>query len=211
MQCDWASITSSAYMTLLELNLKEFPIPLDKIKCKGVRISSLQNYAAKTGLSMEEISCGHELDDAFLLKEIRPGVNMILYNKDKFDKRVRHSLLHEVGHFKCGHMKHGEQEEVEAHFFAAQANAPNVLIKAITQRGHQVNKAVLMGCFGLSDESANKKMEYLQKYGFNHANEFDDVVLAQFSGFIDATYPNRNRHFYDEYYDERDKEREQWY
>ena len=47
----WSKITSLAYLTLLELNIQEFPIPAKKIKCKGVMISSYQNYAKKTGLS----------------------------------------------------------------------------------------------------------------------------------------------------------------
>lgn len=44
---EWSKITSLAYLTLLELNIQEFPIPAKKIKCKGVMISSYQNYAKK--------------------------------------------------------------------------------------------------------------------------------------------------------------------
>ena len=36
MAYNWADITSKAYLTLLELNLREFPIPAKKIKCKGL-------------------------------------------------------------------------------------------------------------------------------------------------------------------------------
>ena len=42
---EWSKITSLAYLTLLELNIQEFSIPAKKIKCKGVMISSYQNYA----------------------------------------------------------------------------------------------------------------------------------------------------------------------
>lgn len=78
---EWSKITSLAYLTLLELNIQEFPIPAKKIKCKDVMISSYQKYAKKTGCSIDEITLGHELEDAFLLKGLRPGLTLILYLK----------------------------------------------------------------------------------------------------------------------------------
>lgn len=211
MKCDWSEITSLAYLTLLELDLHEFPIPTNKIKCKGVKISSYQKYAAKTGLTIEEITLGHEFDDAFLLKGLRPGLTLILYNKEKYGARLKHTLWHEVGHIKCNHRRHSKREEIEAHFFAAQANAPNILIKTISQRGYSITVPFLMECFGLSEEAAKKKKEYLSRYGFNHTNDYDDVVLMQFSNYIDTKYPPKTPHFYDDYYDDMEKEREKWY
>ena len=211
MQYDWSGITSLAYLTLLELDLHEFPIPANKIKCKGVKISSYQKYAAKTGRSIEEITLGHEFDDAFLLKGLRPDLILILYDKEKYGARMKHTLLHEIGHIKCDHQKHSEKEEIEAHFFAAQANAPNVLIETIAQRGYNIDIPFLMECFGLSEEAARKKKDYLSKYHFDHTNEFDDVVLLQFSDYINSKYPPKTKHFYDDYYDDLEKEREKWY
>jgi len=210
MKYDWSKITSSAYLTLLELDLHEFPIPANKIKCKNVMICSYQKYSKKTGCSIEKITLGHELDDAFLLKGLRPGLTMILYDKEKYGARLKHTLLHEVGHIKCNHKNHGEQEEIEAHFFAAQANAPNVLIKAISQRGYAITIPFLMECFGLSEEAAKKKKEYLSKYGFEHSNEYDDVVLMQFNDYINRKYPPKTTHFFDDYYDDMEREREKW-
>ena len=138
MSYDWSSITSLAYLTLIELDLDEFPILTNKIKCKGVKISSYQNYAKKTGLSISEIKLGNELEDAYVLK-IPPNIPLILYDKEKYGARLKHTLWHEIGHIKRNHKKHGKDEEIEAHFFAAQANAPNVIIKAISQRGHKIN------------------------------------------------------------------------
>jgi len=210
MQYDWAGITSLAYLTLLELDLHEFPIPANKIKCKGVRISSYQKYARITGLSIEELTLGHELDDAFLSKGLRPGLTLILYDKEKYGPRLKHTLWHEVGHIKRDHRQHGEKEEIEAHFFAAQANAPNVLIKAIAHRGYNIDVPFLMECFGLSEEAAKKKIEYISRYHFDHTNEYDDIVLMQFSGYINAKYPPKTKHFYDDYYDDLEKERAKW-
>ena len=189
MNFDWAKITSLAYLTLLELDIHEFPIPAKKIKCKDVIISSYQKYAKITGLPIEKITLGHELEDAFLLKGLRPDVTLILYNKEKYGPRMKHTLWHEIGHIKCGHKKHSEREEIEAHLFAAQANAPNILIKAISQRGYSINVPFLVECFGLSKEAAEKKMEYLQKYSFNHCNEYDDLVQLQFAQYLNQKYP----------------------
>ena len=211
MRYDWAKITSLAYLTLLELDIHEFPIPAKKIRCKDVIISSYQKYAKKTGLPIEKITLGHELEDAFLLKGLRPNVTPILYNKEKYGPRMKHTLWHEIGHIKCGHKKHSEQEEIEAHFFAAQANAPNILIKAISQRGYSINVPFLMECFGLSKEAAEKKMEYLQKYSFNHSNEYDDLVQVQFTQYLNQKYPPKTNHYYDDYFEDMEKERQGWY
>jgi len=169
LQYDWGGITSLAYLTLIELNLQAFPIPAKKIKCKDVLVSSYQKYSEITGLSIEQITLGYELNDAFLLKGLHKDLQIVLYNKEKYDARLKHTLWHEIGHIKCDHGRHGEKEEVEAHFFAAQANAPNVLIKTIAQRGYNINVPFLMECFGISAESAEKKMEYLGKYNFEHS------------------------------------------
>jgi len=210
MAYDWASITSLAYLTLIELDLREFPIPKNKIKCKGVKIVSYQKYAEKTGLSIEQITLGHEMEDAFLLKGLRPNLNLILYDKEKYDARMKHTLWHEIGHIKRNHSVHGEREEIEAHFFSAQANAPNVVIKAISQRGYKIDVKLLMEHFGLSEESAKKKMEYLGKYAFDHTNEFDDTLSLQFSDYINAKFPPKTQHFYDDYFDEMERERVNW-
>ena len=209
MLCDWNAITTSAYLTLIKTNINEFPISPNRIKCEGVIISSYQKYSRLTGVSISELTCGHELDDAFYLSGLRPDLKIILYNKDKFDSRLKHTLWHEIGHVKLGHKAHGEQQEIEAHFFASQANAPNVLIKEIFQRGYQIDQASLVKYFGLSQESAAKKMEYLKKFAFSHSNEYDDVIVTQFSSFLNSRFP-RKSHYYDSYYEELDREREKW-
>lgn len=211
MKHNWHDITSLAYCTLIEQGLKEFPIPLNKIGCRGVKISSYQNYAKKTGLMIKDITLGNELQDAFVLKGLRPDVVLILYDEDKYGPRMKHSLWHEIGHVKCNHKKHGDSEEIEAHHFASQANAPNVLIKALSQRGYAINTSSLMECFGLSKEAAEKKMDYLSTYGFNHSNQYDDVVLQQFSEYLNKKYPFKTNNFYDSYFDEMETRRNEWF
>jgi len=208
---NWEAITLSAYKTLGELKLREFPIPADKIKCKGVKIASYQKYSKLTDCSIQEITCGNELKDAFLLKGLRPGLTLILYNDEANNRRMKHTLWHEIGHIKCGHKQHGPQEEIEAHFFASQANAPNALIKEIARRGYSITTSFLMSCFGLSQEAASKKTDYLKRYPFSHSNEYDEILLAQFSNFINVKYPLKAKKAHDDYYDELEQERKGWY
>lgn len=206
---DWYNITKLAYLTLIEFESDELPIPPKKIKCKNVIITSYQKYAEKTGKSINEISQNGLLPDAYLHRNIRPGLIMILYNKEIYGPRMKHSILHEVGHIKCNHLKHGEKEEIEADFFAAQINAPNILIKELSNRGYSISIQLLMDCFGLSKKSAKLKKEYLEKYGFYHRNEYDDLIQLKFKIFLDKKYPkpiSRN----DDYFDDLDKERENW-
>lgn len=96
-------------------------------------------------------------------------------------------------------------------FFAAQANAPNILIKAISDRGYTIDVPFLIECFGLSEEAALKKMKYLQKYSFNHSNEYDDLVQVQFAQYLNQKYPPKTSNYYDDYFDDMEKEREGWY
>ena len=210
MQFDWEYITSLAYVTLKEIGCSSFPTPPNKIKCKDAMIISYQKYASKTGIAIDQITCGHELEDAFVLKGLRQGMTFILYNKNKYDNRIKHTLWHEIGHIKCNHQKHGDKEEIEAHFFAAQANAPNVLIKEIAKRGYSINIPFLMECFGLSQEAASKKKEYLKKYSFEHSNVYDDVILGLYADYINAKYPLKTKYYLDDYFDNLERERERW-
>lgn len=54
-------------------------------------------------------------------------------------------------------------------------------------------------------------MDYLNEYGFEHTNEYDDIVLMQFKAYIDLKYPPKTQRYFDDYFDELDKERESWY
>lgn len=210
MFCDWDQITTEAYLTLLKLDIKSFPIPNRLIECKGAKIVSYQEYANVVNRPVSDIACECDLADAFLIRGIRPGLTIILYNAEVFDKRMKYSLWHEIGHIKCNHQKHGDQEEIEANYFASQVIAPNALIHEIARRGYTITLDLLVECFGLSKEAAKKKKTYIGKYGYNHTNDNDDLVRMQFSSFLNSKYPPISQNYYDSYYDELDREREKW-
>ena len=65
--------------------------------------------------------------------------------------------------------------------------------------------------FWLEWESSKKENGLLNEYGFEHTNEYDDIVLMQFKAYIDLKYPPKTQRYFDDYFDELDKERESWY
>ena len=187
---NWNAITSLAYKELIEIKTAKFPLKPEFIKFPDIVVLSYQKYARLANIPVEDVSCDNELEDSYVTKELRPGLKLILYNEVKFDARRNHSVFHEVGHVRCGHIKHGEFEEIEAHFFAGQLNAPNILIKEIRRRGYRITVSLLKKCFRLSNEAAYKKLDYLMRYPETHPNEYDDAVLRKFSKFINTYYPS---------------------
>jgi len=210
LQYKWEKITSSAYLTLLEINFTEFPVNPKKLHSKEIIISSYQFYAKATETTVEQVSLGYELEDAFLLNGLREKVKIILYNENKNSARLQHTLWHEIGHIKLAHNhEQEEKEEIEAHFFAAQINAPNIILKSIANRGYLINENLLIKYFGLSKESAEKKMNYLRKYNFEHTNEHDEAVILQFSDFLNTTFPVKSQSYYDDD-EELERQRNTW-
>lgn len=43
MQFNWANITSLAYLTLLEQDIREFPIPVKKLNVKELKFVVIKN------------------------------------------------------------------------------------------------------------------------------------------------------------------------
>ena len=215
MKFDWSEITSLAYLYLINLNIKEFPLSSEKIKGDdgNTLIVSYQKYAKLANIDIDRLNLSGSLNDAYVMKNLPnmpSNMTIILYDNTKISTRTKHSLLHEIGHLKCNHKKHGEKEEKEAHFFASQVNAPNILIKEIVQRGYSLTTSSLKDYFALSEESANKKLDYLKKYNFSHRNEYDDLVLEQFSEFFELKFPPRSDDYYDSYFDDLEKDRNNW-
>ena len=210
MKIQWNDITSEAYKTLIEFGQSSFPLSFDEIHLNNILIVSFREYSRRTGAHIADFTCNNEYNDALYIGVTRTGISLIIYNTDLYDRRLRHTLLHEIGHVKLYHKKHGAVEEIEAHFFAAQANAPNVIIKAIAQRGYTIDAKLLMDFFGLSRESAEKKMGYLNEYAFAHSNQYDDIILQLFADTLDENFPKIPSSYDDDYYDDMESKRKNW-
>ncbi len=186
----FCEITSLAYEELLnEVKCGYFPIDLPEHRKDDLIVTSYQKYAELTNTSVYHLMLGDKYSDGLSWKELRPGVQLLLYDKEKYPPRLRHTFFHEIGHIKCEHKKHGDIEEVEAHFFAAQTLMPNAIISEIKRRGYIINKKLLMQNFGISNEAAENKLAYLDKYPDTHTNHLDEEIILAFENHLNNLFP----------------------
>lgn len=189
---NYHDITTIAYTELLHQGV--CGIPVDPLKFKfddGIIVTSLQRYCRMVDSAIELATCGGFFDDGYAVKELRPGLNLILYNQEKYDPRMRFTILHEIGHIRLGHKKHGPVEENEADFFAAQLLAPNVLIREIALRKYPISKECLMSTFWISGKCAERKLRFLSEYPAAVQNELDGKILTLFNKYLIFNLPQK--------------------
>lgn len=206
----FSDITTIAYQELFTNKITGFPISVEDIAPKDYIIISFQKYSEITRVPLSLLMLNGEYSDGLTIKGLRPGLNFILYNADSYEARERYTIFHEIGHIKCDHTEHGDIEEIEAHFFAAQLLMPNIIIKEIMSRGIKIDINFLMDFFQVSRESAEKKMDYLRRFPQTHRNNYDDIVLQQFRHFLDASFPIKSSIFLDDYDRDMEMERLNW-
>lgn len=208
----FSEITTLAYKELIRCNFKTLPIRQTDFADntgKQIILISFQKYIelSGSGIKLEELTLGSDFNDGYAVSELRPGLRMILFNEETHPQRLWYTIYHEVGHFKCGHSKHGSIEEIEAHFFASQLLMPNSIIKYLVNSKYSITHGFLMDCFGVSSAAAKKKIDYLQKYGYHHTHPYDDTLVELFKDGLERRYPlliglNSNTTFKNIYGDE---------
>lgn len=146
-----------------------------------------------TKSKIEDATDCYSLEDGYTVKKLRPGLNLILYNEEKYSPRMKFTILHEIGHIRLSHTQDGPREEIEANYFAAQVIAPNIILKEIFSRGYPLTQNLLMSAFWISKECANKKISYLRKYPEIHGNELDAAILNRFKLCLKINTPHKCR------------------
>lgn len=130
-------------------------------------------YSGKTAANFNKKA----LRDGCTLKKY--GVNIVLYNSDFYSfERLNWTLAHEVGHIYLEHTKDESLEEVEAHFFTAQLFMPEyTLHKAAEKYGNgKLTAEDIVALFGVSYESACKRIRTLNRKGFWSAGQKDREI-----------------------------------
>lgn len=208
---NFENITTQAYQELIRKKIERFPVDPRALRFDGILILSFQDYCDLADVSVSLLTAGGELCEGYSCKNIRPGLKLILYNANTYEPRQKHTFVHEVGHLQLDHTRHGDQEEVEAHFYASQFLMPNAVLHEIKDRGYILSKDLLMQEFEVSEEAANKRINFLTRFPASIPNFYDDVILQLFAPFLDERF--RDRRFRREYeYDlEMEKERQSWY
>jgi len=122
-------------------NISSFPVDcLDLISKCGITCKSYSSLSRK-----KQEHCLLVSEEAFTLK------NEIYYNDKILDKRIRFSLIHELGHIMLNHKENrSEAEEREANFFATNLLAPRIVIHYSGCK----NLADVIKRFDLSEEAA---------------------------------------------------------
>jgi len=198
--------------------INSFPIKTKKLIREFSDISfCTYNEAKIKGVDMECFGS----NDALLFES--NGRYIIFYNEKVASKaRLRFSLIHEFGHYYLEHKLDNDiskelydKQEIEANFFAAELLMPSCLIRELSHRGININRQYLIENFGVSNEAAGKRIEYLNKTSLINFNDdsqnLHDLILCKFSDFLCYTSGWQNSFDYD--YDDEEfmqHERDQW-
>lgn len=163
----------------LDVRKMEFDLP--------IIIDTFQNYASLTGISLSKLSPCNGLKDGYTI--IAKGVYVVLYD-DRHTygrERLNWTLAHEIGHIYLGHKQDGKNEEVEAHWFAAELLSPEPIIKEVAERlseyGIPVKAFDLSFMFSLSKAAASKRIASINKkymwdltYAEQLIEKYDDAI-----------------------------------
>lgn len=103
---------------------------------------------------------------------------VICYDDTKFSKRIRFTLMHEVGHILLGHKEESELARMMANYFAAYSLAPSPIIDAFNCR----DESELADIFVVTDECAYYSYKrYLKwcEYG-GRIKVYEEALLNMF-------------------------------
>lgn len=150
------------------------------------------------------------------------GANIIFYNQDEIECRVRFSIIHEYGHYILGHKMNLSVEdplygtqEIEANCFAAQMLMPEQLLRVCSYRGISITREFVIEAFGVSAEAAQRRINTLantySEWRSREEKEYDDIILLRFSNKLNQIAPDPKQYAFN--IDEelaQEKERNRW-
>lgn len=150
---------------------------------KNIIFESIQNYSQLTGKPLSDFLSEDKqmLKDGCTIYIPDSNIYLILYNGycSHFE-HLNWTLAHEIGHIYLGHLKDGNVEEVEAHFFASQLFMPEYSIFMMAHEYGQVDGYALTEIFGVSLEAANKRISTMKKkYCVNASKKDKEIWEAQ--------------------------------
>lgn len=176
----------------LDVRKMEFDLP--------IIIDTFQNYASITGIPLSKLFPCDGLKDGYTI--IAKGVYVVLYD-DRHTygrERLNWTLAHEIGHIYLGHNQDGKNEEIEAHWFAAELLSPEPIIKEVAERlaeyGIPVKAFDLAFMFSLSKEAALKRINSINRkcmwdstYAEQLVEKYDDAI-AKYCSTVRNVYKN---------------------
>lgn len=164
----------------LFIDVRNFSLP------EAVFIESMQNFCDVTGFPISKLNNEH-IDGACLLKQGKARI--ILYDDSIVNNSRKHwGIAHELGHVFLNHTNDNRESEIEAHFFAAQLIAPEIVLLELCKR-----KGSLFGCdlpayFNISYEAAAKRIATLSHRSTYNYADIDRQLLQKFTPIINREF-----------------------
>jgi len=161
-----------------ELNLYIVPVDCFKIcELLGIRVIKYSEVKEEKRKACKAFS-----KDGFFLEKEKNGQSVfeIYYDDSMYDRRIRFTIMHEIGHIVLDHTEHSDLAESEANFFAKYALAPPPLIHKYKPEDYYE----LAEIFQLSQECAMNAMKFYNRwlrYGPRNYLDYEIVLLDLFS------------------------------
>lgn len=175
MSLDHNYIRKKSAEVIIECNVKKFPIDcFNLLKHYGYKFYSYSELYEKNKELYD--MCMFYSEDAF-----RSGsMNLIAYNDKKPKKRIRFSLMHELGHHVLEHKNDTPENESEANFFANNMLAPRIAIYytkkwSIDDISRLFNTSSSVAQYALQDFS-----KWCYDICHNGMHDYDKNLYAQF-------------------------------
>ena len=189
---DFSRCTAMATELLYEQDLSGRILNIQNLKYdKDIIFDTLQSYCqlTRTPISHFTLPFNEVLKDGCTLRDSKTGYNIVLYNADilHFANRTW-TLAHEVGHIYLEHDKDENIEEIEAHFFASQLFMPEYTLFMMAQNYGTVDAHALTEIFGVSYESAAKRLNTMKKKVSFSATQKDVEIWERQRERVDMYY-----------------------
>lgn len=161
----------------LHIDVRDFCLP------SNVIIDSIQNFCECTGRPLSDFNT-QNFDGACTIKY--EGKSLILYDDDIFYEPRKHwGIAHELGHVYLGHTNDDRNSEIEAHFFAAQLVAPEIVLLNMAKRQGHLFGYELPEHFNISWQAAEKRVSCLIRRCSYSYGKNDRLLETRFSPILD--------------------------
>ena len=198
--------------------ITDFPFSISKFikEQSDIKLCTFQKAKEKWGVSIPMFG-----SESAVIQEYQ-GMNIIFYNQDEPDYRIRFSGMHEFGHKVLNHEMNLSKDdplyklqETEANCFAAQMLMPEQIIRECQiNRYKKITSDLIIKAFKVSPDAARRRLNTLAKtheeWRSREERAYDDIILSKFADKINYIAPPAFNfyEFEDEY--ERQCNRDAW-
>lgn len=176
---DFDFAQNTATKLLLNQNITSLFVDIRKFNLgHNIKIDTIQNYSRITGIPLTKLQT-ELITGAIVCK--KHGVNLILYDDEQPNERRKHwGIVHEVGHVYLNHDNDDRKSEIEAHFFAAQVIAPEIVLWGIVKEKLLLTSDDLYNHFNISYEAAARRISTLKKRRCYNNSSIDQRLLTKY-------------------------------